>query len=885
MQVSIETSAGVKYGSGPLATARKMRLGNLLDRAGSLSFEVSQSDLQAAEIVPMRYVRCGYFDDTGVWVEELGLIENLEFKPDVSGYWKVVGHNLLAELAQPRIPYLAIENAGAAQAVDDALDAIMAYAPAGWTITHSPHSAETVYGVLRDETVLDALIYVAEQSGEHFYLSSSTGRNVTWLTSSADSGVRAIKAGPDTEASNPYTALVAELVETKDAYELVARVKPRGAGFGAQQVTLLDTTRVAGAGYTLSAANNYLKRDASETAYGLIEKALVWPQVERRLEAAPYLALASNALYDLSLRHLERFGTPHTCYQMATTKLETAIIPGNTVWLDYQTYLDGELYVDINDNDLYCLGVETSVSLGGALLHLLTLSETDGWPLTEAEMVARDLKALDYRIRHTATPVPATHVLLSAQHGDTTPAAAVRGDIITAQGASPLWTRLGVSAPAATHRNYVGTANGDTEPGYKALFDATVPVTIAEGASAAAGTAEVAARRDHTHGAPATWTATGHHLAHENGGGDEISVAGLSGELADAQPPKSHAHSTHSSIGANDHHNQAHAVDGADHTITGAALSVVGATSANTLGLITPSSAPGAASALLKTDSNGNILLPNLVVGPDLSAYPTGTGQAYSLAELALAKQLVTHQIIALVGSANILAFVTFDQKGASTTLTDRGLLGHNFTLSANGDTLSPGLGGLATYLTINGGAYFSLADDAHFSFVGVPFSFLCLVNPVAFVSPCLLAKYDATTGSTQMEWGMWGSSGKFYAMVWDDSAAARIGRYYNTSLSGDVGSWVTYGMCYTGGTTNAAVKIIRNGVQVDDSAYNTGTFVASEDKTAAIASYYKNAAGTKYNSTFRYALMLITSTDLSATSGLLVQLDALMRGWAGQWV
>jgi len=32
-----------------------------------------------------------------------------------------------------------------------------------------------------------------------------------------------------------------------------------------------------------------------------------------------------------------------------------------------------------------------------------------------------------------------------------------------------------------------------------------------------------------------------HNTSHENGGGDEISVAGLSGELADDQPPKAHA--------------------------------------------------------------------------------------------------------------------------------------------------------------------------------------------------------------------------------------------------------------------------------------------------------------------------------------------------------
>jgi hypothetical protein len=113
----------------------------------------------------------------------------------------------------------------------------------------------------------------------------------------------------------------------------------------------------------------------------------------------------------------------------------------------------------------------------------------------------------------TPSTYPATaHNLLSAIHGDTTVASCVRGDLVTGQGASPLWTRLAISAPAATYANYLGTANGDTEPGYKALFDATVPGTIAAGASAATGSATVAARRDHTHGAPSTYPATSHAL-------------------------------------------------------------------------------------------------------------------------------------------------------------------------------------------------------------------------------------------------------------------------------------------------------------------------------------------------------------------------------------
>lgn len=52
----------------------------------------------------------------------------------------------------------------------------------------------------------------------------------------------------------------------------------------------------------------------------------------------------------------------------------------------------------------------------------------------------------------------------------------------------------------------------------------------------------------HTHGASAP---AAHKASHQDTGTDEISVAGLSGELADNQPPKSHALDTHSAPSGN----------------------------------------------------------------------------------------------------------------------------------------------------------------------------------------------------------------------------------------------------------------------------------------------------------------------------------------------
>jgi len=59
----------------------------------------------------------------------------------------------------------------------------------------------------------------------------------------------------------------------------------------------------------------------------------------------------------------------------------------------------------------------------------------------------------------------------------------------------------------------------------------------------------------------------------------------------------------------------AHDIVGASHTLAGAALSVVGATALNTIGLLTPSANPGAASALLKSDADGYLRLTRLGIG------------------------------------------------------------------------------------------------------------------------------------------------------------------------------------------------------------------------------------------------------------------------------
>jgi hypothetical protein len=154
------------------------------------------------------------------------------------------------------------------------------------------------------------------------------------------------------------------------------------------------------------------------------------------------------------------------------------------------------------------------------------------------------------------------HNLLSARHGDTTATSPTRGDIITAQGASPAWARL-----AKGTLNYVLKA-GANEPAW--------------------------------------------------------------GQVA---------HSELTGIGANDHHNQQHALVGADHTASGLTTGhVLTATGATTFAF----QAPGTSSnALLDGSAHTDTAAAAVSVGalvygnndPKWDALPAGSdGQVLSLA-------------------------------------------------------------------------------------------------------------------------------------------------------------------------------------------------------------------------------------------------------------
>ena len=158
------------------------------------------------------------------------------------------------------------------------------------------------------------------------------------------------------------------------------------------------------------------------------------------------------------------------------------------------------------------------------------------------------------------------------------------------------------------------------------FFDATVPGTIVPDASAAAGSATVAARRDHTHGistaAATTLTSTS---TNTEGAGNDFARATHTHAITffDATNPAQLTPDIAASAGSatvaarRDHVHNVPAATAVGLTVSSTSTEG-GSTSfarANHTHAITTSSSPGAASQILKTDGSGILYLSRMAVG------------------------------------------------------------------------------------------------------------------------------------------------------------------------------------------------------------------------------------------------------------------------------
>lgn len=200
-----------------------------------------------------------------------------------------------------------------------------------------------------------------------------------------------------------------------------------------------------------------------------------------------------------------------------------------------------------------------------------------------------------------------------------------------------------------------------------------------------------------------------HVLATNTGLGAQHSISGATaGHVLRASSSTTAAfaqlqHGDLGGVGANDHHNQSHNIIGSDHTLTTASqYQLVGATAANTLGLLTPS-VNGAANSILRMNSSGNLRLGGgsgtaqrrlHIIGSDgaVASFPSS---AMTGTESLVVENAGANSSMAIISSANAFSSIKFIESGAST------MGGHIFYKHDTGTMVFASSGGVERmYLT-----------------------------------------------------------------------------------------------------------------------------------------------------------------------------------------
>lgn len=393
--VDVESSTGVKYGDGALSTISYWKSTSVLDGVGRFEFEISASDPRSNIIKPKRVVRCYTRVLNSISEIGSGIVDKIT--PTISSTGetiiKVEGDSLLRELTYRSVGFLNLTD-GLGNGVNNAVSQIMSFAPDNWSIDKSIGSGETltnVYGSFSGENILNALVKVAENKGEHFRYGGN--RQIVWLGNDLlSSGIRAVEDGdPISIEGNDAICIVDSLEELTDTYSIASRIYPFGSGVGDSQLTLYSTTRTVPAGYILDKQNNCLISTQTESEFGRIDKYLSFKEISPVSNSDLDLTNAANSLYDQSFVWLQKHSKAEQFYKIKVLKLNKIIYPGQTIRVVFKRVIDGNTTFSI-DRDLYILETTNEIDTSGIRTSELTVATVSRWNESDATALVKELE-------------------------------------------------------------------------------------------------------------------------------------------------------------------------------------------------------------------------------------------------------------------------------------------------------------------------------------------------------------------------------------------------------------------------------------------------------------------------------------------------------------
>ncbi len=343
---------------------------------------------------------------------------------DAPAGWSSLGGEYIVRMfdQQTDLTPFTIEEASISivEPVSDGLARIMAMAPDGWSLDPAGHYATQtpVYMQFSGESVLTALVMLAEQTGEHFLLSPSA-RRVWWIGKDQEaSGLRAVQA----EEPIDETMLITGLSRTSDSYDLCTRIYAHGGGVGSGRLSMEYTSR-SEPGYTLGPAGAYLEADAALATYGRIDSREDYPDIAPTDVSTTQVQNAANTLYDRVFNRLRKLCELQYAFSLTVVPGKYLVWPGQTIVVDYHEWVEGFHAVDISE-ELWVLEVSQTITESGVQTVSFTVATIDYMPVTDSRAIARmmgdvqttrsvDIPATGYS--NNARGVPVTLDVLNGQ--------------------------------------------------------------------------------------------------------------------------------------------------------------------------------------------------------------------------------------------------------------------------------------------------------------------------------------------------------------------------------------------------------------------------------------------------------------------------------------
>ena len=246
----------------------------------------------------------------------------------------------------------------------------------------------------------------------------------------------------------------------------------------------------------------------------------------------------------------------------------------------------------------------------------------------------------------------------------------------------------------------------------------------------------------------------------------------------------------------------------------------------------------------------------------------------------------VENEFKKIVTEANIRRMVFFDKNGTEKSLKDKSTYAKDATLSLAASSLDPATSGKARTLNFNAsGDFFDFSDSDELSFgngagTDSAFSIVCYMNPNAITSTTILSKARFQTGFIRLEYEFgFDSSSRLRGVLYNSgNSGIKIGRYYNSDISSDVGNWHLYTMTYSGSKAASGISLYRDETKVDDTNETGGTYTTAgmSNTTTPLMSYILNTTNAKdriLNGKIGFIALIaeeLTSTKISSINTLM---------------